>query len=419
MKRLVEQSIKGIQSNKSRAILTMLGIVIGVSTIILVLSAGEGFKSYINYQLEQFGSNTITIETIVPPTTNQRASGGLTSEGDSPASQAIAVETFKNRDIDLIKEIPNIKDVYGAVINQDIVSFQGKTKNTFLFGSSASRFDIDKGELSFGRGFTESEERSLSQVAVLGADLATYFFEDQNPVGEILRVGDLNFRVVGVYEPRGSFGFSNDDEQLFMPVSTLQKKVLGIDYLFYAVAEVENETLAEVTAEDIMDLLRKTHNIRIEGNEDFRVATQKQNLEIFDTILKATTFLLLAVAAISLVVGGVGVMNIMYVIVTERTKEIGLKKALGAKGTDIRNEFLIEAIVITVFGGVIGVFVGSLFAYLVSVGANAVGFFWVFKVPISGIILGLGVSFLTGISFGVFPATQAAKLDPIDALRRE
>ncbi|NCS99385.1 FtsX-like permease family protein [Candidatus Parcubacteria bacterium] len=419
MKKLLEQSYKGIKGNRSRAILTMLGIVIGVATIILVLSAGEGFKSYLNYQIEQFGSNTLTIETVVPPTTKQRNSGGISSEGNSTASQAITVDTFKTRDVDLIKNLPNIKNVYGAVVSQDIASYEGKTKNAFLFGSSASRFQIDKGDLAYGRGYTEAEEKSLAQVVVLGSDISEYFFGEKNPVGEIIRVGSLNFRVVGVYEPRGSFGFSNDDEQLFLPLRTLQKKVMGIDYLFYAVAEVEDETLAEITAEDVRDLLRKSHQIRIEGNEDFRVATQKQNLSTFDTILKATTFLLLAVAAISLIVGGVGVMNIMYVVVTERTAEIGLKKALGAKGVDIRNEFLAEAALITFVGGFIGVLFGVFLAYIVSVFANSAGFFWAFKVPISGLILGMVISVGIGIFFGVFPAIQAAKLDPIEALRKE
>jgi putative ABC transport system permease protein len=419
VKKLLEQSIKGIESNKSRAILTMLGIVIGVSTIILVLSAGEGFKSYLNFQLEQFGSNTITVEVIVPPTTKQRQAGGLTEEGQSSASQAVAVETFKNRDIELISRIPNVGGVYGAVLNQEIVSFRGKTKNTFLFGSNASRFDIDKGELAYGRGYTLAEERSLAQVVILGSDISEYFFGEDNPVGEIIKIGNLNFKVIGVYEPRGSLGMSNDDEQVFLPVTTLQKKMMGIDYLLYAIAEVENENLAEITAEDIRNTLRASHQIRTEGQEDFRVATQKQNLEIFDTILQATTFLLLAVAAISLIVGGVGVMNIMYVIVTERTKEIGLKKALGAKGVDIRNEFLAEAALITLLGGIAGIFFGVVFSWLVSLAANSYGFFWIFKVPVSSIILGVGVSLIIGISFGVFPAVAASKLDPIDALRRE
>jgi len=419
MKRLIQQSYKGITSNKSRAMLTMLGIIIGVATIILVLSAGEGFKSYLNYQIEQFGANTITIETVVPPTTKERAGGGAAGEGGSAASQAIAVETFKNSDIEIILDIPNVSGAYGAVVSQDVVSFEGKTKNTFLFGASASRFAIDKGELALGRGFSLSEEKSLAQVAVLGSDLAEYFFEGQDPVGEMIRVGALNFRVIGVYEPRGSFGFSNDDQQLFLPLSTLQKKILGIDYLFFAVAEVENEMLTELTAEDIREALRKSHNIRISGNEDFRVATQKQNLGTFDTILQATTFLLLAVAAISLVVGGVGVMNIMYVVVTERTGEVGLKKALGAKAKDIRDEFLVESASISLLGGVLGIIAGVVLSYLVSVGANAVGFFWAFKVPLYGIFLGLGVSVGIGIFFGVFPAIQAAKLDPIEALRKE
>jgi ABC-type antimicrobial peptide transport system permease subunit len=413
----VSQAFKGLKASPSRTFLTILGIVIGIAVVIMVLSAGAGFKSYIDAQIAQFGSNTVTVETQVPPTTKARANGA--KQGGDSANLAVQITTLKNRDIQDIKRVPYVSNAYGAVIGQAVVSYGQKTKTTMIFGADASRFDIDKGVIAVGRPYTEQEDISLAQVAVLGHDIAIDLFGESDPLGKMIRVGNLNFLVIGVYEQRGSFGFSNDDEQVFVPLTTIQKKILGIDHLFYGVVELSDKDKADVAALDIEDVLRHNHRITDPDKDDFRVRTQAENLSTFNVILSGITFLLIAIAAISLVVGGVGVMNIMYVAVTERISEIGLKKALGAKPKDILYEFLIEAVLLTLLGGVLGVFLGTALSFLVAVAAQSFGMEWKFIVPISGVVIGVGVAGLIGLVFGVLPARNAAKLDPIEALRAE
>lgn len=413
----IKQALKGVTMSPSRTLLTVLGIVIGIAVVIMVLSAGAGFTSYINAQIGQFGTNTVTIETQIPPSTKARANGA--QSGENSAAQAVQIDTLKNRDIDVIKRLPNVTNAYGAVIGQQLVSYSQKTKNTMIFGADASRFAIDKGVIAKGRPYSQEEDISLAQVAVLGHDLAVDLFGENDPLGKMIRVGNLNFLVVGVYEQRGSFGFSNDDEQVFVPLQTLQKKILGIDHLFYGVVELTDQNKADVSALDIEEALRHNHRITDPAKDDFKVQTQAENLSTFNTILSAITFLLIAIAAISLVVGGVGVMNIMYVAVTERISEIGLKKALGAKPNDILYEFLFEAIILTLLGGVLGIVLGALLSFGVAKAAQSFGMVWDFIIPPAGIFIGVGVSAVIGLLFGVLPARNAAKLDPIEALRAE
>ena len=416
----LKQAIRGIKSNPSRTILTTLGIMIGIGTVILVLSAGEGFKSYINAQVDAFGSNTVIVQTSVPASTKARSSSGATSnEAKNSASNAVPIMTLKIRDVEDMKNIPNVKNAYGASIGQQIVTYKGISKTTFIFGASAARFDIDKGVISKGRGYSVQEDKSLSQVAVLGSTIAKDLFGDDDPLGKLIRVGNYNFEVIGVYEPKGSFGPMNDDELVFIPVTTLQKKIQGIDFLIYSVVELIDNNKADATSLDIADVLRRNHYINDPSKDDFKVQTQKESLSTFDTILKAVTFLLIAIASISLIVGGVGVMNIMYVVVTERIGEIGLKKALGARGKDILYEFLIEAVLLTIIGGVIGIIGGSFFSYLIAKYAQSTGLTWKFIVPLWGVIISVSVSMIIGIVFGVFPARNAARLDPIVALNKE
>ncbi|MBI3232229.1 MAG: FtsX-like permease family protein, partial [Candidatus Doudnabacteria bacterium] len=244
-------------------------------------------------------------------------------------------------------------------------------------------------------------------------------FGQTEPVGKLIRVGELNFEVIGVYESRGSFGGMDIDQSIFMPLLTAQKKLLGIDYLLMAVAELHDANLGEATAEDIKVVLRENHNITDSQRDDFYVQTQAQAMDTFNTIFSGLTALLIAIAAISLIVGGVGIMNIMYVVVTERTAEIGLKKALGAKHSDILHEFLIEAVLVTVLGGGIGIIFGAFLAWVVSLVASAGGLEWAFSVPLYAIALAVGVSALIGIGFGVFPARAAGRLDPVEAMRYE
>jgi len=412
------QAIKALFNNPVRTGLTTLGIIIGVATVILVLSAGAGFRSLINEQVDMFGTNTVIIETRVPPSTKDRNSVSASSD-ISRAMSPVAITTLKMRDADEVKRLPNVINIYGAAFGQKVVSYKDVVKNTIIFGASPERFDIDKGVLKSGRFYTAQEDAAAAQVAILGNKLAADMFGQEDPIGKIIRVGDLNFQVIGVYEKRGSLGGMNEDEDVFVPLNTLQKKMLGIDYLVYMIAQVKDEKLADATAEDIKVVVRQNHNITDPAKDDFQVTTMAQGLETFDTIFSGVTFLLIAIAAISLVVGGVGIMNIMYVGVTERTAEIGLKKALGAKPSDILGEFLIESILVTVLGGAVGILAGAFLGWVVALIAKASGLTWVFSVPISAILLGVGVSGGIGILFGVLPARQAAALDPIKALQHE
>ncbi|MFA6000400.1 MAG: ABC transporter permease [Candidatus Paceibacterota bacterium] len=416
MKLYFLQAIRGISHNKSRTFLTTLGIMIGIGTVILVFSLGEGFKSYINAQIELFGSNTITIEVKLPSSTKGRENSNELES--SVANSAVIVNTFKNKDIQDIKKIDNVKNAYGALYGQQVASYRDVSKNALILGADASRFEVDRGVIASGRPYTEEENKALAQVAVLGYGIARDFFKEEDPLGKFIRVGNYNFEVIGVYEPRGGLG-AFDDEQIFVPIITLQKKMLGIDYLIYGVAELYDGDKADTTAFDIQDVMRHNHYINDESKDDFMVKTQAQNMETFNTILNATTFLLIAIAFISLIVGGVGVMNIMYVIVTERIGEIGLKKALGARNKDILYEFLIEAILLTLLGGVVGIIIGSSLAFIVSQVAQSFNFDWKFVVPLYGIVISVSISMIIGIVFGVFPARNASLLNPIEALNKE
>ncbi len=416
----LKQAYRGLTINPARTALTTLGIVIGIATVIVVLSAGAGFRSFINFQIDQFGSNAIYIETKIPPTTKARASSGVgNATSSNAASQAVQITSLKEQDVQDIQRLNGVSGAYGAVIGQKVTSYKQTSKNAFIFGSDPGRFKIDKGVLEQGRAYTEQENRALDQVAILGADIAKDFFGSNNPIGETIRIAEYNFLVIGVYERRGSFGFSNDDQQVFIPLRTAQKKLLGIDHLLYAVAQSKDANGTAPVVEDIRLLLRKNHGIVDPVKDDFNVQNQAQALDTFNIILKGVTFLLIAVAAISLLVGGVGIMNIMYVIVTERIAEIGLKKALGATPKNILQEFLIEAILLTTVGGVFGIILGAIISYIISLLANKFGFAWVFTVPLAGILLGLGVAGGIGLVFGVFPARSASKLDPIEAMRYE
>ncbi|MCM2339164.1 MAG: ABC transporter permease [Burkholderiales bacterium] len=421
MKSYFLQAIRGITHNKSRTFLTTLGIMIGIGTVIMVFSTGEGFKSYINSQIEMFGTNTITIETVVPASTKTRDAGDKADNANmdnNVANRAIPIKTFKNKDIQDIKNVANVKNAYGSAFGQEVVTYKDNSKTTLILGADASRFEIDKGVIEFGRPYTNEENSSLAQVAILGHTLAEDLFGDSDPLGELVRVGNYNFEVIGVYEPRGGLG-SFDDEQIFIPITTLQKKILGTDYLGYGIVELIDGDKADSTSLDIQDVLRRNHDIDDPLKDDFSIKTQEQNMETFNVILSATTFLLIAIALISLVVGGVGVMNIMYVVVTERIGEIGLKKALGARNKDILYEFLIEAILLTLLGGIVGIISGSMLSFGVAKLAQNFGFAWKFSVPIYGIILSISISTMIGIVFGVFPAKNASKLNPIEALNKE
>ncbi len=415
MIKALKQSFKALSANKGRTSLTMLGIVIGIGTVVLVLTAGAGFRSLIDAQVATLGTNTLFIQTRVPPTTKNRASGGGGGPGD--AFSGVIISSFKQRDLDDIKKLGNVVGDYGIVTGQATASYRANKKTAIYYGASADRFSIDQGVLSTGRFYTSSEDSGGSQVVIMGSKITTDLFGQDDPVGKLLRIGTLNFQVIGVYKPQGAL--SGNDDLLFIPLVTAQKKMLGIDYMSLGIVALSDIQQGDATAEEIRQLMRKNHSITDPNKDDFSVQTQADALATFNTIFSGIQYLLIAIATISLVVGGVGIMNIMYVVVTERTAEIGLKKALGARESDILNEFLFEAILVTVLGGIVGIIGGAFLGFVVSLIAKSAHLAWTFTVPISGIFLAFGVSAAIGIFFGVFPARSAAKMDPIEALRYE
>ena len=412
----LSQSLKALRSNPVRTVLTTLGIMIGIATVIMVLSAGAGFKALINDEVASLGNDTLFIKTKIPPTTKNRAASSIT--GGLTPGVAVGITTFTQRDLDGIKKLNNVENDYGEVTGMAVASYRNNNKTAIYYGASSEKFLIDQHQLSSGRFYTQAEDAGASQVVILGSSIASSLFLQDNPIGKIVRIGNLNFQVIGVYKAQGG-GDVGPDGGLYVPLKTAQFKMLGINYITIGVVQLKNINLADATAAEITQTLRHNHNITDPNKDDFVVVTQAQVLDIYNTIFNGITILLIAIASISLVVGGVGIMNIMYVVVTERTSEIGLKKALGAKSSDILREFLIESILVTVLGGIIGIIFGATLSWLVAVVATANGLTWVFTVPLYAIIIAVGVSATIGISFGVLPARSAAKLDPIEALRYE
>ncbi len=416
----LKQSIKSLSANPVRTVLTTLGIVIGIATVIMVFSAGAGFRSLIDKELDSWGTNTLFIETRVPPTTKNRANNAMSADF-SRAASAVTITTFKMRDLESVKKLGNVNNSYGIAVGSAVASYRDSAKNVIYYGQSAERFGIDKHTLAEGRFFTPAEDSGASQVVILGSKIAEDLFGQDEPIGKLLRIGNLNFQVIGVYDVQGSFGGggAGADDLLYIPLVTAQKKLLGVDYITVGIVELKDASLADQTAEEIKIIMRENHNISNPDKDDFTVTTMAQAMDTFNTIFGGITALLISIAGISLIVGGVGIMNIMYVIVTERTSEVGLKKALGAKNADILNEFLIESVLVTVLGGLIGIVLGALLSWLVYFAAVSNGLSWVFNVPFYAIVIAVSVSGAIGITFGVLPAKNASKLDPIEALRYE
>ncbi len=412
----LQQSIKALSANPVRTVLTTLGIMIGIATVIMVLSAGAGFKSLINSEVASLGNNTLFIKTRVPPTTKNRAASSIT--GGLTPGVAVGITTFNQRDLDDIKKLNNVVDDYGEVTGMAVASYRNNDKSAIYYGASYEKFSIDQHQLSEGRFYTQAEDAGASQVVILGNSIASDLFLQDDPIGKLVRIGNLNFQVIGVYKAQGG-GDTGPDGGLYVPLKTAQYKMLGINYITIGVVKLQNTNLADATAAEISQTLMHNHNITDPAKDDFVVVTQAQVLDIYNTIFNGITILLIAIASISLVVGGVGIMNIMYVVVTERTAEIGLKKSLGATNSDILKEFLIESILVTVLGGIIGIILGSALSWLLSLVAVAYGLSWTFTVPLYAILIAVGVSGAIGISFGVLPARSAARMDPIEALRYE
>lgn len=402
-------SFSVLRANKVRSFLTSLGIIIGIAAVIIIMSVGAGAQSLIINQLNSVGTNLVG---ILP---------GASDENGPPASaMGIVVTTLKYEDaVAIKKEVENVSAVSSYNSGVGTASYQNNSVDTNFTGVMSDYTNIEETEVFLGRFFTEEEEKSSSRLAVLGYQVYSDLFGSDNPLGKRIKIKKESFDIIGVMKERGTAGFQNQDDNILIPVSTAQKIMLGVDYVNYIRVKINDTKNIDKATADIQFLLRDRHNIRIDGTDDFSVRNTKDAIDALLTITDALKFFLAAIAAISLVVGGVGVMNIMLSAVSERIREVGLRKAVGARKSHIMIQFVLETVAITSLGGVIGIIIGFLLSALIALAANYLGYKWDFIVPFSSVLLGTGVAAGLGFVFGLYPARRAAKLDPIEALRYE
>jgi len=411
LKDRIQLAFVALFRQRLRSFLTTTALSIGIASVIIIMSAGNGLKAMVLSELDIYNPDTLNIEVRVPGKGN---SGSATS-----MATGVTITTLKNTDMEEIDKHPNIESAYGYVTGQETIKYQGEKKTAIIFGYGANAPKVEKIELAQGRFYDSAEEDSLSQVLVLGAKIKEDLFGEDDAVGKTVYVHGKSYRVVGVMVKRGaSFGFDFDNIA-YIPTKTLQKRILGTDYVMGINARVIDLSKINETKMEVEELLRNRHDIIGEGKDDFQVTTMDEIRETMETIVGGITLLLVALVCISLIVGGVGITNIMYVSVAERTFEIGLRKAVGAKPKDILWQFLTEAMTLTFAGGVVGIVLGFIISYAVYYGAVSYGLRWTFSISIFSVILALGFSTFVGLFFGIYPARKAARLDPIVALRKE
>jgi putative ABC transport system permease protein len=412
LKDSVQTAVRGLKHAKLRSFLTMLGIVIGIGSVILLMSIGSSAQQLILNQVKSIGSNLIV---IIPGATK---SGRLSS----PASvQGIIIKTLTQRDLDALGREPSVARATAEVRGQAKIVYENNDETATYEGVTANFFEIRKYNVVNGYPFTDSDVQSFNHVAVIGSALADRLFGAQNPLGKVIRLRDISFRVVGVLEKKGVGPFGIDQDSLvLLPMSVAQKQLLGIDYFNVISVEANEAYTIDFAKARITDVIRRSHGITDPAKDDFTIQTQEDILSILGNITSILQIFLTAIASISLIVGGIGIMNIMYVAVVERTREIGLRKAVGATNRDILEQFLSEAVILTFIGGVVGIAGGAFFTVLIYFGviyfANIA---WVFSLPVSAILLAVLVSTVIGVVFGIYPAHRASKLNPTEALRYE
>lgn len=401
---LIKIAVRALANNKLRGFLTMLGIIIGVASVITMLAIGQGSKRSIQAQISEMGSNMIMIH----PGADVR--GGVRQD-------ASAMETLKLQDYeDIVDETRFVSAVSPSVNSSGQAIYGANNAPTTVYGISPDYLKIRRYKVEDGDMFTEQDIQTAAKVCVVGKTVVDNLFPDgSNPVGKVIRFQKLPFRIVGVLESKGynSMGMDQDD-LILAPYTTIQKKVLAITHLQGITCSALKEEYTDQAIDEISEILRRNHKLKESDDDDFTIRSQQELSTMLTSTTDMMTVLLAAVAGISLLVGGIGIMNIMYVSVTERTREIGLRMSIGAKGIDILAQFLIESILISVTGGLIGVVFGVGAALVV----NGVAHFPIYIQPWS-VVLSFAVCTVTGVFFGWYPAKKAAQLDPIEAIRYE
>jgi putative ABC transport system permease protein len=410
---LVKSSRSTLKHGKIRSFLTMLGIVIGISSVIILMSIGASAQQYILSQVQGLGSNLI----IVIP------GGSNNGRFSSPASaQGIIVTSLVQQDVDALARDPSVAAVTEEARGQATASFGDNSETITFDGVPANFFAVRNFVVQNGYPFTDADVEAYNHVAVIGSALAdTLFGAGSDPVGQNIQVKNIQFHVVGVLASSGTGAFGVDQDNLVMvPITVAQTQMLGIDYFNDIMVQANSNYNISFAQQRVESILEQDHGITNPDNDDFTIETQQSVLSLLGNITNILTLFLAAIASISLVVGGIGIMNIMLVSVIERTKEIGLRKSVGATNNDILQQFLVESIMLTFIGGVIGIALGGIVvgaAWLVITKVFAVA--WTFEFPLSAILLAVAVSSITGIAFGIYPAQQAARKSPIEALRYE
>ncbi|MDF1498760.1 MAG: ABC transporter permease [Patescibacteria group bacterium] len=408
-------AITGLVANKTRTALSVLGIVIGVAAVIVIVSVGQGLRTLVIGQIDAFGPNLMSVEIKIP--------GSDYGNSIRSTAEGVVITTLKSSDAEAIrdrKRFPYVKAASGYSAAQEWAKYQSEEQQVLIIGADSYYPQIDgQVKTTKGRFFMESENKGMAKVAVIGSKIAEEFFPNTDPIGKNIKIKQINFEVIGVLQSRGVvFGF-NMDEMVIIPIHTVQKLILGVDHILEIGIQLEDQKYFPQARVEIAQLLRQRHNIDDPKNDDFQLVTMDQAIEIIDSVTGAISLLLGLLAAISLLVGGIGVMNTMLVIVTERTREIGLRKSLGAKNKDILSQFVLESVLISLFGGFGGVFWGILISYAMTYVINSFGIDWPFVISFSAIIISFIVAAFFGIIFGWYPAQKAAKLNPIEALRYE
>lgn len=401
---LIKIAVKALGNNKMRGFLTMLGIIIGVASVITMLAIGQGSKKSIQAEISEMGSNMIMIH----PGGDMR--GGVRLDADD-------MESLKIEDLESIREKARYVTYLSPVVNSAGQAVYGANNTpTTVYGVDLDYMDIRRYKVEDGELFTEQDVRVAAKVCLIGKTVVDELFDSgENPVGKIIRFGSIPFRIVGVLESKGynSMGMDQDD-MIIAPYTTVQKRILAITHLQEIVCSALSESYTDKAIDEITEIIRENHKLKPADEDDFSIRSQQELSSMLTSTTDMMTILLAAVAGISLLVGGIGIMNIMYVSVTERTREIGLRMSIGAKGFDILAQFLIESILISVTGGIIGVILGVVAA----VAVNLLASFPIYIQPWS-VFLSFAVCTLTGVFFGWYPAQKASMLDPIEAIRYE
>ena len=408
---IVRTAIGGLKTHKSRSVLTILGIVIGIASIILIMSLGQGANNLIVGEIRgQVGSRVIEIR----PGGNKI---GLTQILE------IFSDSLGEDDLDALKRrgnLPNMVSIMPMVFSSAKLSYLNETYTATLYGMTELATKMYGIKIETGRFLEADDIKSNAMFAVIGSNIKKELFKDESQiVGKKIKINSKNFKIIGVMPPGGQQSFSFDDS-IIVPYTSAQQYILGYKYFQHIIVEADTESNVPKLVNDITLTLRDSHDITNPDKDDFTVTSMIDAIKMMDTVMSAMALLITAVAAISLIVGGVGIMNIMLVAVSERTKEIGLRKALGATNRDILLQFLFEAVILTLIGGIIGIILGALLSYIIALLIVKFTLLnWTYYFPIDAAIIGILMSSIVGLLFGIYPANQASKKSPMEALRYE